>query len=1256
MSTPPIPNAFIRKIGLEIGESNTKCPGCGLFASNCESTSKRGYDEDECIVFACDACTHRGWIFCKTCQKTFSKSNIINHPTSTRHQNKKTKLTCEDNGTNTTVPLLQSTTEVDSTAVPPAACAVAAKDLNSDHGNDIDDDMNMLMAEDIGDTFHDETSVLGAPTDCGAPPSEMPPSDSEDNVWSEQYPKLTIAGIEWMDKGFEAISRAELQDLNSCFDDMDDMRNFWIAEHATEPKYCGGGLRYLVARTFQNTKGGSSLDSSRMPSYAEARWHIEAFLQYQTMSELQRQRQSRITKSVMGHIAQQKGDFFRHTFIPDYKSLSKMYGKTGKQSIWNTLPIPPVENLNGVSYVSPMHILKYMFANGVPVDNILFDPKHHQYPSSMDVVGHVDECKKFLNWRQKLVEDGAAFSTMTGGVLIWASTYEDGFGPSRTKNNRGSVVAMTITFAPPKNLVNATANTFLVAVGLKRSHGGWEAVANRFKKDMELLSSTDKPTMVYHGVLQKVIPIFFKRFVSIEDKVERPDTTCTIGSGSDVHRCFGVSAKIQTPKCQVEEIKSYLREEQLGVVESVFGWSNEYIDTITGNPNGAKFPACKNCRCRRLQKLEIITRLGVPTVGQCKDCSDWSLLNDVGILDFPKPKDFPAFYYDECPVEPPLGREPNQDALPSIELSFELMKQATRYAFYHASRSNKGNFWTKKATEEYLKTCGIGAKHQAEIYHAAEAARGQDENISYDDEDGIGSFPFPAAWNGELTLRDYIETAMHLLFLGIAESLLDLSTKWLKEGKGKGYSSTNFRRSVQPLLRELKKFQLAWLMAYPFTGTEKDFKTGSWVGENWLAFVRLSPILYGWCCQDMDVGIKNGYHDVARVMLSFHAVCARVLTHQKIDITFIDETEDLMKEFLSCVRELDIRVRYAMLNSGGQNKKKTEAFWLKSNFMSLLNLIDMMKMLGPVILWWDGGGKGERFLQEIKPHIRKGVREDVKDFFRQLHRKMYKVRTLSYFEKRYGLGGGEEEQIIDDDSNDGGELAELEELLDAVELEGGNGGGDDNDDESNSLSADSLSGNDDSSLDSNSNPPKKFNVGDCVSQVENDGMWKIRTIYIYRNQYVLNQAVAQFKPLAGILQSVETGFEFLTVCRKPVKQFARYKLTFSDGEGVQYHGMWYAGIELTEDHVGVTGSQDAIKEEAKMSAVAIPLWYIIGEGKPDSNKYCVITNYWRVRIHNGRYVLPSLDPTLYGGDAPEHQPQPTVVDVVVRDNREFGEL
>jgi hypothetical protein len=62
----------------------------------------------------------------------------------------------------------------------------------------------------------------------------------------------------------------------------------------------------------------------------------------------------------MDHVQQQSGDFFQHTFIPEHKTLSKMYGKTGKQSLWNTMPILPVENLHGVSCVSPIHILSIL--------------------------------------------------------------------------------------------------------------------------------------------------------------------------------------------------------------------------------------------------------------------------------------------------------------------------------------------------------------------------------------------------------------------------------------------------------------------------------------------------------------------------------------------------------------------------------------------------------------------------------------------------------------------------------------------------------------------------------------------------------------------------------------------------------------------------------------------------------------------------------------------------------------------------------
>ena len=88
--------------------------------------------------------------------------------------------------------------------------------------------------------------------------------------------------------------------------------------------------------------------------------------------------------------------------------------------------------------------------------------------------------------------------------------------------------------------------------------------------------------------------------------------------------------------------------------------------------------------------------------------------------------------------------------------------------------------------------------------------------------------------------------------------------------------------------------------------------------------------------------------------------------------------------------------------------------------------------------------------------------------------------------------------------------------------------------------------------------------------------------------------------------------------------------------------MWFAGIKVDKEHVQVTKSLPDIQQEAKMSAIAIPLWYVIGGGHENSNKFCVLTNWWKERSHNGSYVLPTLDPSMYGwkeqmftGNAPE---------------------
>jgi hypothetical protein len=400
----------------------------------------------------------------------------------------------------------------------------------------------------------------------------------------------------------------------------------------------------------------------------------------------------------------------------------------------------------------------------------------------------------------------------------------------------------------------------------------------------------------------------------------------------------------------------------------------------------------------------------------------------------------------------------------------------------------------------------------------------------------------------------------------------------------------------------------------PFSGKPENYTTGSWVSENLLAFVRLSPVVFGWCLQDNYQGKVHGVQDLERTILSFHAFVARVMTHGGVDPEFIHETSLYLKEFMSCLREFDVRVRYRSLNPD----EKLEAWWLKSNFMSLFNLIPMMEELGPLILWWDGGGKGERFIQEIKPHIRRGVREDSLSFFVGLTQKIYRIRATHFLEERYGLSGVK--------GNDGASDS-IMTLSDAILAAEANGELLESSDSE--IGSDKLE--DCESSEEVSDDDEKSNVESLVfCRAEEDGMSKQSTIYVYRNETLLNHAIDSMKPIAGVLQYEEKNLVFYTVFRIPIKQFARRKVVFDDTMGRKYFGMWYAGMNVVQDQMNNAGSFAEIQRDAKMAAVAIPLWYLIGKDKPDSQLYCVITNWWKPRSQGGVYKLPTLDPSVYG--------------------------
>lgn len=266
---------------------------------------------------------------------------------------------------------------------------------------------------------------------------------------------------------------------------------------------------------------------------------------------------------------------------------------------------------------------------------------------------------------------------------------------------------------------------------------------------------------------------------------------------------------------------------------------------------------------------------------------------------------------------------------------------------------------------------------------------------------------------------------MHLLFLGVAEANFALCNLFLLSV---GKAVETFKKCIQPLLKLLIKFNLSWLLALPFSGAATSkLTTGTWVSENWLAWVRLCKVVYAYFCKDGIRDFRLGCIDLLRMVISFTALIARILSHAGASEQSIQYIAMLLKEFLSTVRELDVRVRYKKMHAlgikrtfsegdaagkGDTGDKSREQFWMKANYISMLNLPRSIQALGPLINLWDGGGKAERYIQEIKPHIPRGVHDGGK-FFLRLTEKVYKLDAIGQIEE--GRPFKNESELVDHD-------------------------------------------------------------------------------------------------------------------------------------------------------------------------------------------------------------------------------------------------
>jgi hypothetical protein len=95
---------------------------------------------------------------------------------------------------------------------------------------------------------------------------------------------------------------------------------------------------------------------------------------------------------------------------------------------------------------------------------------------------------------------------------------------------------------------------------------------------------------------------------------------------------------------------------------------------------------------------------------------------------------------------------------------------------------------------------------------------------------------YPVLWNRGNDLDIHIDLPMHLLFLGITNTVVRMIQAWCALCG----CTTTFTKHASYTLQSLDDIGLSWMVCVPYTGAE----LGGWISENYLALARLNCWFY----------------------------------------------------------------------------------------------------------------------------------------------------------------------------------------------------------------------------------------------------------------------------------------------------------------------------------------------------------------------------------------------------------------------------
>ena len=736
-----------------------------------------------------------------------------------------------------------------------------------------------------------------------------------------------------------------------------------------ESKDIGSGLQYLVGKArFKNPCMAGLLDPDEVMMYAQT-----AELANQ-LTRPNRDRLAHLTKSIVDVVRKQTVEesevlagirprraFVIHPLVTPNEIRGEFFENV--DALFNILPHPPLFECEDHAYSLYSDCVRDALGKGYDLD---FVPKAQEGPVVPDEfplrdIKQTSQCKTIFN-----IQDHRDGNSSLVFYDLWMNEWSDDADPNNSiKNNRGSLWFKSVTISPTRDMIHSMSHTYPLALGHKNADH--EHVGRLLREDLLSLGAREGVPMYSkrHG---GIVLVRARLLACLQDQPERRGENHLMGGGSDMHRRFGYS----------------------------FPW-HKFGDVLR---------PCQACRA-------ILLDESIPWVcPDCAECTNFALNPRHPLLVYEAPADFPLYLE-------------NDEKLPPTVLTYESLVSGVTLTH----QALVEGWWCSEEAKEWLKWHCLNLKTQGTILLHAERCKEyrdiMDDPLSTDAEKNAVEnererepslylpWPIPSLWNRGVLLNQCPDVPMHLLFLGCVKTVMLRVQAWMSNKR----KASPFAREMKRYMESLDELKLTWMKILPYKGG----KFGGWVSENYVAMSRIMKWFYSsldrlasdeelwvepvdkpqidWKALDNRAWLTqrglddSGLADPLRARVKHYmdqtpvppvvemqagSVETVLLTISSLDdlisLVMIDEIPN--HEYYT-VLERKIRIfltHFADMEDKLPRKKQLPQWLSAYNFLSLLNLPDVVRQYGPIRNIWEGGPQGEGVLRFVKPNMLNGMR------------------------------------------------------------------------------------------------------------------------------------------------------------------------------------------------------------------------------------------------------------------------------------------